>query len=101
MMFYKRELLDVESNKENYRFALNLMYQSAVNPDIFLEYDFRKEFGPKEKLDDAEKRVKLYFDMATDLEAKLKELPETKTSKEFTFRFLHDSKFPPIVLSRN
>lgn len=73
MTLYRREFLDVKNNREDYLFALDLMFKSAVDPDPVLRWMYYSEFGPEEELEKAERDLKILSDIGKGLQRSLEE----------------------------
>lgn len=76
MPLYRQELLNVKENREDYLFALDLMFKSAVNPDPVLRWMYYSEFGPQEELEKVERDMRIIYSLAKRLRKKLEEAPE-------------------------
>jgi len=76
---YRQELFDVKGNREDYRDALEIEFHSAnpLTPDI--EWAYYKEFGPKEKFEEADRKLKIISEIAKNLRKKLELSPENFT----------------------
>jgi hypothetical protein len=75
MKVYRQELLNL-NNPEEYRFALEIAFNSCKPPDPLLTWMYYKEFGPREKLEEAERDLHMISSLAKSLRKSLENAPE-------------------------
>ncbi|NIP40588.1 MAG: hypothetical protein GTN39_03640 [Candidatus Aenigmarchaeota archaeon] len=78
MTLYTQELLNLD-NPEEYRLALEIEFHSANPPTPDIEWAYYKEFGPREKFEEADSKLRIISEIAKNLRKELESSPENVT----------------------